>query len=126
MRNDRHYEICLAISNYMKLFYPKVIYHFDYAGLHLTKAQAGKMKEIQGDRGYPDLFIAEPRGHYHGFYIELKNEGEKLYKKDGITPISEHIAEQIAMMTKLYLRGYYTNFAIGFDDAKYQIDKYLK
>jgi len=125
MRNDRHYEICKALSVYIKLQYPKIIYHFDYAGLGLSKAQAGKMKEIQGERGYPDIFISEPRLCYHGLYIELKKEGEKLYKKDEITPVSDHVKEQIEMIIQLNNRGYKADFAIGFDDAKKKIDKYL-
>ncbi len=125
MRNDRHYEICKAIANYLKLRYPKVIYHFDYAGLNLSKAQAGKMKSIQCGRGWPDLFIAEPRNYYHGLALEIKLENEKLYKKDGVTPISEHIEEQINILHQLYLRDYVTDFAMGTIEAIKSIDEYL-
>jgi hypothetical protein len=121
MKNDREYQICLAIATYLKL--KKVFFHFDYAGLHLTKAQAGRMKVIQGGKGWPDLFI--PGGKYKGLFLEIKKEGEILYKKDGVTPVNSHIEDQLTMLKKLYLKGYFTDFAIGFDDAKNKIDCYL-
>ena len=126
MRNDREYDICKTISNYMKLRYPNVIFHFDYAGLNLSKAQAGKMKTIQKERGWPDLFIAYPNKIYHGCFIEIKKENTKLYKKDGYTPVSDHIAEQIITLFDLSVKGYYTGFAIGFNEVKIIIDNYLK
>jgi hypothetical protein len=83
------------------------------------------MKAIQGKRGYPDLFIMEPRGIFHGLYIEIKKEDERIYKKDGVTPVSTHIDEQIDMLNELYLRQYYVSLAIGFDNVKETIDIYL-
>jgi hypothetical protein len=90
MRNNREYQICKNIAIYMRQQYPDVIFHFDLAGLNLSKAQAGMMKAIQGGRGWPDLFIAEIRTifreedelpfgtQYHGLFIEVKKEGTIL------------------------------------------------
>jgi hypothetical protein len=133
MRNDKEYQLSKAIATYLKYQYPGVLYHFDYAGLGLSKAQSGKMKAIQGDRGYPDLFIIKvsyknPDTHsgiYHGLFIELKADGEKIYKMDGKTPVSEHITEQIKMIERLNKEGYYASFAIGLDNTKKLIDWYL-
>ena len=125
MRNDREYQICKAISTYLKFQYPNVIFHFDYAGLHLTKAQAGKMKEIQGGKGWPDLFIAEPKHNYHGLFLEIKKENERLYKKVSRIPITEHIQYQINQIITLNKKNYCACFAIGFDEAKKIIDGYL-
>ena len=86
MRDDREYHICKQIAEYLRHQYPKVVFHFDYAGMKHTKAEAGRMKAIQGDRGFPDLFIAEPmmfaggKG-YSGLFIEVK--AETPFKKDG-------------------------------------------
>lgn len=60
MRNEE-YQIYKQIATYMRYQYPKVAYRFDQAGLNLSKAQAGMNKAIQDSRGWPDLFIAEPK-----------------------------------------------------------------
>ena len=124
MRNNREYQICKNIATYLRLQYPKVIFHFDLAGLNLSRAQAGMMKAIQGGRGWPDLFIAEPMDVYKGLFIEVKSEDVKLYKKSGefTTP---HLAEQWECMQQLKGNEYETHFAIGFDEAKTIIDTYL-
>ena len=129
MRNNREYQICKDIAIYLRLQYPKVIFHFDLAGLNLSRAQASMMKAIQGGRGWPDLFIAESKhyvnSHYRGLFIELKKEGERIYNKKGL-PATPHIEEQRAMIEHLRERGYMAEFAVGFDNAKSIIDKYLK
>jgi hypothetical protein len=125
MRNNREYQICKDIAHYLRLQYPDILYHFDLAGLNLSRAQAGMMKAIQGGRGWPDLFIAKPRSGYHGLFIEVKIEGTKLFKKD-LTPATPHIGEQCDMRVELAERYYKATFAVGFDEAKRIIDDYLK
>lgn len=125
MRNNPEYNLCKSLSIYLRLQYKNVIFHFDYAGLAHTKTQAGMMKEIQGHRGYPDLFIIEPRGIYHGLFIELKADGVSLFKKNSSEFATPHIAEQSAMIDELNKRGYAASFCIGFNQAKAVIDTYL-
>lgn len=125
MRNDREYQLCSAISKYLRYQYPGVIFHYDYAGLNLSKSQSGKMKAIQGLRGFPDLFIAEPRHPYKGLFLELKADGAKLLKQDG-SYATPHLQEQSEMLYKLRLKGYWATFAVGFDQCKNEIDSYLK
>lgn len=124
MRNNEEYQLYKNIALYMKYQYPNVLYRFDMAGLNLSKAQAGMNKAIQQRRGWSDLFIAEPRGKFHGLFIELKREGEVLTKRNG-EPVTEHVQEQINCMNLLKAKGYDAGFAIGFDDAKKMIDWYL-
>lgn len=116
----------IVVCNYIKYQYPKVIFFSDMSGIRLTIGQSKKMKLMKSSKGLPDLFICEPRNGCHGLFIELKKDGGKLYKKDGVTPINEHVSEQIEMLKKLYLKGYYAEFAIGFGQAKFIIDNYLK
>jgi hypothetical protein len=124
MRNNNEYQLCKQVSNYLRLKYPKVIFHFDLAGLNLSRAQAGMTKAIQGGRGWPDLFIAEPRGNCSGLFIELKAEGTKLLKlnHEFTTP---HIEEQHDMIMKLRIKKYMADFCIGFDSARMLIDAYM-
>jgi hypothetical protein len=124
MRNNREYQICKDIAVYLRLQYPNVLFHFDLAGLNLSRAQAGMMKSIQGGRGWPDLFIAEPRDIFKGLFIEIKAEGTRLYKKDTY-PATPHLAEQEHCLFALEDNEYHAEFAVGFDEAKQIIDKYL-
>lgn len=124
-RENKEYQLCKAIALYMKLQYPDVIYRFDMAGLNLSIAQAGMNKAIQCGKGWPDLFIAEPRHPYKGLFLELKAEGVKLQNKDG-SYATPHLKEQYDMLYKLRLKGYWSDFAVGFDQAKNKIDEYLK
>lgn len=123
----RETQIYRDIALYLKLQYPKVLYHFDSTGLNLSKTQAGILKSIQCGKGYPDLFIIEPSkdGRYHGLFIEIKVEGTKLIKKDGAF-INDHITEQNEFMSKLGDRHFKCYFGVGFDDCKQLIDLYLR
>lgn len=121
----REENLQLAVSKYIKMQYPKVLFTSDASGVRLNMGQAVAMKAMKSGKGWPDMFIAEPSGDYHGLFIELKKEGEKLYKKDGVTPKTEHLEDQMVMIEKLHLKGYFACFAIGFDQAKTVIDNYL-
>ena len=71
------------------------------------------------------MFIAEKRRPYNGFFLELKAEGVKLQKKD-LSYTTPHIQEQYEMLYRLRLKGYWSDFAVEFDEAKKKIDDYLK
>lgn len=119
-------ELQIAVADYLVRRYPNVIFHSDFgSGIKMTKGQAIKQKRQNGGRrGWPDMFIAEPRGESRGLFIELKKDGTRIVKKDG-TYASEHIAEQAEVMKALYERGYDVTFAIGFENARKVIDDYL-
>jgi len=117
-------EIHLNVCTYLKTQYKKVIFTSDLSGLKLTIGQAVQVKKMRSSNGIPDLLIFKPKGKWHGLFIELKKEGEKLYKEDGSFK-SEHIKEQFEMRLKLVDLGYFVNFAIGFEDAKKLIDWYM-
>ena len=117
-------QLTAQVCKYIKLQYPDVIFTADASGLRLSIGQATQLKTLRSSRGLPDLMIFEPRGNYHGLFIELKREGEKIYKKNG-EPKTEHIAEQLGILNGLNYLGYYANLAIGFNEAKQIIDKYM-
>jgi hypothetical protein len=115
-----------AVCDYIRLQYPSVMFNSDLSGsMKLTIGQAVQIKALRSNRGYPDIVIYEPRGKYHGLFIELKDEGTKLTKKDNL-PATPHIQEQAECILKLVERGYFADFACGFDMAKNIIDRYLK
>lgn len=120
-------ELRRMLARWLQYQYPNVIYRFDLAAdLKLTMGQARKHKELHPKRGYPDLFIAEPRGKYCGMYIELKADGNSPYKRNGELKKSEHLIEQEVMLNELNSRGYFAKFATGFNEAKGLIESYLK
>lgn len=113
-----------AVCDYLRCQYPKVIFNTDLSGIKLTKGQAIQTKSLRSGKGFPDIMIFEPRAGKHGLFIELKREGEKIFKKDSRLK-SEHLEEQAAMIAKLNERGYYATFCIGMDEAIKVIDWYL-
>ena len=136
-RENKEYILCEQIAAYLRLQYPKVLFHFDLAGLNLSKAQAGMTKAIQYGRGFPDLFIAQKgdlidkgtglisRNYYSGLFLELKAEGTRLFKKDG-SIATPHIAEQAEVLERLRDAGYKAEFGIGYEETVKIIDEYLK
>ena len=122
----KEHDLYAMLADYLRYNYKNIIWRFDLAAdLKLTIGQARKHKRLQQHRGYPDLFIAEPRGKYHGAYIELKKAGTRIYKKDGTLVADQHIREQFDMLEQLRRKGYVAEFACGFDEAKEIIDNYL-
>lgn len=123
--SEKHEEnLQIAVCRYLKMQYPKVLFTSDASGVRLTMGQAVKMKRMRSCPGWPDLFIAEPRGEYHGLFIELKPNGKKIIKRDG-TPATPHIDEQMKMIECLIAKGYLAAMCVGFDDTKTAIDTYL-
>lgn len=146
-------DLQAQVADYLCLQYPDVIFHSDFgSGVKLTPGQAMKQKRQNGgQRAWPDMFIAEPRhyfyqtavnggaieadGYHYGLFLELKKEGEKLHpgprakkrfkSKDGKEYKNEHLMEQADVLCNLRQRGYCAEFAIGFDEAKRIIDRYL-
>lgn len=116
-----HRQLC----DFVRLKWPTAIFNSDGAGNMLTKAQAGMAKMLRCSAGFPDWMLAEPRGRYHGMFLELKREGVTLYLKDGTLSRDAHVQEQAEMLQKLVERGYYANFAQGYDDAAEQVEKYM-
>ena len=123
------------VADYLRLRYPKVLFHSDYgSGIKLTPGQAMKQKRQKGGRrAWPDIFIAEPRTitmngdkyQFNGLFIELKRDGTHILKKDGSLVANEHIREQHELLHELQRRGYMAYFAVGFEQAKQIIDMYL-
>lgn len=117
--------IQLKLCSYIRENYPFAIFNSDGAGNNVSKAQAGINKMLRSGSGYPDLFIAEPKGQYRGMFLELKREGTIIYKKDGELTTNEHIRIQAEMLNELCSRGYWADFAVGLDQAIELVDAYF-
>ena len=114
-----------AVVNYLKTQFPKVIFRSDYgAGVRLTIGQAKAQKALQNGMAYPDLFIAKAAHGYHGLFLELKDYGVEIYRKNG-NYVNDHYKAQAECLVALENEGYIARFACGFDEAKAIIDNYL-
>ena len=77
-------------------------------------AEGKKLKEMGLSPGFPDISILEPRGKYHGMYIEMKRVGN--------VPTDD----QIKWLMELKARGYATALCYSATEAIAKIDKYMK
>lgn len=119
-------DVHVAVAEYLKSQYPKIIFRTDFgAGVRLPIHLAVLQKRMQWGRAWLDLQIVTQRHGHTGMFLELKRDDEKIFKKDGVTYVSDHIREQAEMMDRLRQENYYCSFAIGFDMSKALIDWYL-
>jgi len=114
-----HRQLC----QYIRIKYPTVIFTSEPSGLRLPIGQAKKLKELRSGTKLPDLWILEPRGGYFGLFVEIK--AETPFKKNGECK-TQHIADQAVMLEKLRYKGYFANFATGFESCRNLIDNYMK
>ena len=139
-KNVKHEQaLQLQVCQFIRLTKPNAIFRSDYAsGLHLTPYQAKLHKRLQSGRAWPDLMIFEPRTctlkdgskqKFCGMAIELKVEGTTIILKTGprkghLTS-DPHIQEQFWLLKDLAKKGWYTNFACGFDEFEYIFSWYF-
>jgi hypothetical protein len=119
-------ELHIQVCNYVRFRNPKIRFSSNYgSGMKLTIRQASIQRLQQSNAGYPDLFIIYNNGKYSGLFIELKKDGTKIYKKDGVTFKSDHLERQNDYIQYLNEQGFYACFCIGYDDAIKTIDEYI-
>lgn len=123
-RNNPEYNLHRAICRYISLQYPKTIYNSDHSGVNMSKTARGQAKTLRSERGIPDLVIYEPKGEYHGLFLEIKTSSP--FKKDGEIKNNEHLKEQQHVLWKLEQRGYRALFVWSLTEAMIIIDEYMK
>lgn len=122
----------LTLCEYIKVKYPDVIFASEGSGVKLTMGQAIKAKRMRSKGKQPDLFIAEPRGIFHGLVLELKEEGNSPFKADGALKRKwdkkqqlDVIAEQARMLDRMKKKGYYAKFSVGIQEMYTDVDYYM-
>jgi len=126
-REKKHSELDVhsAVCKYLKL--KNLMFISDFAaGIKMTQGMAMRQKSQKSDHDWPDIFVAEPRGNYHGLFLELKRDRDSLYNKDGSMKKSDHLTDQLTCLNLLNQKGYYARFACGTDEAIQLIEDYLK
>lgn len=115
-----------AVSRYLQIQYPNIVFTCDASGVKLTMGQAVSLKAQRSVHKIPDMIILKPNADYHGLILELKSIDSSPFLKDGSLSKSVHVQEQNKTLNILLNAGYYAVFAVGFDNAKEIIDKYMK
>jgi hypothetical protein len=113
------------IADWLNLQWPDIIFTSDPSGMRLSMGLRleAKRKRCQKYK-IPDLIILHPNKGYHGLCLEIKKDGEKLFKRNG-EYASDHLKEQSITLLRLKELGYCASFAIGFADAVGIIKSYL-
>ncbi|HUS51139.1 MAG TPA: hypothetical protein VMZ91_13310 [Candidatus Paceibacterota bacterium] len=109
----------------LKKKYPNVLYRVDLGGIKLTQGQAVKNSKIQKCRAWPDIFIAEKRKNFGGFFLEIKKNRSSVYTLKNKLKKDKHILEQYLMLKLLEKQGFFCRFGLGEDNCNELIDFYL-
>ena len=130
-QTKRELSIQKALVKDLKQDYPDVTDFFNdwAAGAFLTPYQAKERKSMSSGRGWADLFVPYPINGYHGCFLELKREGVSTHCKTGLRKgelvADEQIRTEAAFLERMRKLGYYAEFAIGYEDARRHLARYL-
>ncbi len=109
----KEYELQKSICKYLEL--KNILFCGSMGGQYqIFKSQRIKSKQTGYKKGFPDMFIYEPKGPYNGLAIELK------------TSIGKPTKEQKEWNVALNKRGYKAVITYGLQETLNEIDKYLK
>ena len=118
--NDAEHRHQCSVAQYLDLKYPGLLWTASCGGMRTSIGAAVKMKKMGYKKGCPDIMVFEPRGLYHGLFVELKAPAGFGQAAGKIKP------EQMEFLSWASLRGYKAEFAYGSQEACRIIDDYLK
>lgn len=105
----------VKLVNVLRWVYPDIVFHSIPNGAQVHPATAARLKAEGMTAGVSDLFFPEPRGDFHGLYLEMKRQRGGTVSK-----------EQTEWMAKMAIRGYAVAVGRGYKKALETIDEYLK
>jgi|TARA_R110000744_G_scaffold242532_2_gene359600 hypothetical protein len=103
-----------SLVDYMLLSYPKILFCASAGGMRTSMSQAIKMKSSGYVKGFPDMFVYEPKNKFNGLAIELKVKGNYP---------SPH---QVKWISDLNARGYKAVVCTGFQEAINELNNYMR
>ena len=114
------------VAIWLRTSHRDILWRFDLAAdVKTTIGVAMRFKEMNPHLGWPDLFISEARGGYHGLYIEIKKDRSEVFTKSGTLRKNRHIREQAIIHEELRRRGYRVEWGFSFEGITSLIDSYL-
>ena len=108
------FDIQRRFTEYIDTTFPDLLWCASAGGARTSMREAVRLKQSGYKRGFPDVFIYEPRGPFHGLSIELKKP------KGG--RVSTHQKE---WKQRLSERGFKATIAKGYDEAVTILTDYL-
>ncbi len=113
LKKNTEYQLQKTVCKYLDL--NNILYCGSMGGQYqVFRSQRIKAKQTGYKRGFPDIFIYEPVGKWHGLAIELKVGYNKPTK------------EQLYWRNELNKRGYVAEICNGLDETIEVINNYLK
>lgn len=145
---SHEYNTQVALVNAIRAQYPKILMCASAGGKHGSLSQGSKMKATGYSAGFPDLFIYQAKGRYHGLAIELKHKADTgrvlsslstterpvwsegpitiLRKPSGKPTQGKPTKEQLQWIERLKSEGYCAEICYGFDAAWKLVQEYMK
>ncbi len=108
-----HTEQAKLVGRIRSFYRDVIVFAVPNGGLR-NKAEAVRLKAEGVLAGVPDLVVAEPRGRYHGLYVEMKR------RKGG--RVSD---DQLKIHRRLRRKGYKVLVGWGVDDVWDEVEEYL-
>mgnify|MGYP003642054357 CR=1 FL=1 len=69
------HTVQMSLVKYMLYSYPSILFCASAGGMRTSMSQAIKMKQSGYIKGFPDMFIYEPKKNFNGLALELKVKG---------------------------------------------------
>ena len=108
------HTVQMSLVKYMLYSYPSILFCASAGGMRTSMSQAIKMKQSGYIKGFPDMFIYEPKKNFNGSALELKVKGNYP---------SPHQKKWIADLNN---KGYKAVVCTGLDEAIEQLDSYMQ
>lgn len=128
MSQQQEYDLQVTIADYLRMAHPHVLFRSDMGGVRLSIGTAKKVKRIQKNRAFPDLFVFEQIGDFGGLFIELKIGEDQYFTKARdrlINGKATHLLEQCSVLMRLREKGYAADMVFSYEEAVECISLYL-
>jgi len=104
----------VSFVQHVRAFYPDIVIFAIPNGGNRSAREGKRLKNEGVLAGVSDLFVPEPRGPYHGLFIEMKRT------KGGSTS-----SNQDDFLDDMAMRGYCTAVCRGAQEARAAFEAYL-
>lgn len=123
--NKAEQYLQVAVASYVKMNYKDVDFISESSGIRVGPGPAQLLSAIRSKGKLPDMTFLEPRAGYCGMALELKADGCSPYLKDGSLSTDKHVIEQAKTLARLRSKGFFAEFATGYKEAIWMIDRHM-
>jgi len=114
-----------SICQYIKYQYPETYFMSDPSGLKMSIGMATDLKRTRSKHAQLDIIICEPKGTYHGLFLEVKKDISEVFKKNGELKQNKHVKDQSETISHLKSKGYFVNYVFSLEEAVNILDSYM-